>query len=81
MKREKTYWVVARNPGQNYRCVLMSHYKPHYIKTQNEWRSVTGDEDWCIVPVWVVGDVFVEKEYYEPRKVTISTEFFEKIEK
>ena len=59
----------------------MSHYKPHYIKTQNEWRSVTGDEDWCIVTVWVFDEIFVEKEYYEPRKVTISTEFFEKIEK
>ena len=75
MKKENIYWAVAINPGHDFNHVLLSHYKPHFLKSIEEWRSTPGDKDWKVVPVSVFSEKVVDTKYYEPRKVKITTEF------
>lgn len=77
----KTYWIVAWKPRENYKTVLLSSKKPYYLKSLNSWTTQTNDPDWMMGNVQFFGDFLITKDYFEPRKVKISTTFVEKKKK
>lgn len=72
MKKENIYWVVARSPYHDYGRVFISHYKPHYLNSCNEWKVNKGER--FIVPIEMFGEKFVGDDFLTPRKVKISIE-------